>query len=165
VAADKPEFIKPHIEIKEKAVFISEEAGKAMIEKAEKIVENMQDDYVEWSKKDVEKLKTILKRVKENPNNANEDINELIDLANDMKSQGGSFNYNLVTFIGNSLAKFLDEKQTIDDKAIETIQIHVDTIIMVLNRNMTGNGGQMGKEILDGIKAVVQKVLAQEQSA
>lgn len=162
VAPSKPEFIKPHIEIKDKAVFIGEEAGKAMIEKATKIVETMQDDYVEESKKDIEKLKAILKKIKENPDNARDDVKELIDLANDMKSQGGSFNYNLVTFISNSLAKFLDEKQTIDSKTIETIQIHVDTIIMVINRKMTGNGGQMGKEILNGIKAIAQKVLTQE---
>lgn len=162
MAPSKPEFIKPHIEIKDKAVFIGEEAGKSMIEKAEKIVETMQDDYIEESKKDIEKLKILLQKIKEDPSNASDDVKELITLANDMKSQGGSFNYNLVTFIGNSLAKFLDKKQTIDDRTIETIQIHVDTIIMVLNRNMTGNGGQMGKEILDGIKAVVQKVLAQE---
>ncbi|MCP4393906.1 MAG: hypothetical protein GY804_06515 [Alphaproteobacteria bacterium] len=165
MTSNKPEFIKPHVEIKDKATFIGEEAGRKMLEKADKIVETMQDDYVEWSKQDVDKLKNILKEIKSTPESASAKIQELLDVANDMKTQGGSFNYNLVTFIGHSLCKFLQEKQSMDDKAIETIQIHIDTIIMVLNRNITGDGGPMGKEILEGIKAVVQKILAQEQKS
>ena len=77
-----------------------------------------------------------------------------------MKGQGGSFDYNLITIIGDSLCRFIEKKKEYKQADIEVLEVHVNSIRLVITNGMKGDGGEVGKRILQGLNAVVSKKLS-----
>ena len=82
----------------------------------------------------------------------------IFGIAHDMKGQGGSFNYDLMTILGNDLCRFIEDKETASDVDVEVIGLYVSAMKVVIAQRMEGDGGAAGTEVLNGLAAVVEKL-------
>lgn len=78
----------------------------------------------------------------------------LFAIAHDLRGQGGTFGFPLVTDIAASLCTLLEEQERIDDTLSEAIQVHIDSLKLVLGEPIRGDGGAQGAELLAGLRKV-----------
>ncbi|MBC8270216.1 MAG: Hpt domain-containing protein [Rhodospirillaceae bacterium] len=130
----------------------------AAIERAESVIANMADDYLDWVEDDLVKIANAQKELKANRDKSEEYLDKVFQVAHDMKGQGGSFGYDLMTILGNDLCRFIEGKKTASDVDIEVIDLYISTMQIVISKRMSGDGGPAGNEVLTGLAAVVAKI-------
>ncbi len=132
----------------------------AAIERAESVIASMAGDYLSWVEDDLLKIAKAQKNLKENRGDAEHLIDRIFQIAHDMKGQGGSFGYDLMTILGNDLCRFLEDKKTASDIDVEVIDLYINTMQIVISKRMSGDGGPEGNQVLTGLAAVVAKITA-----
>ena len=119
----------------------------------------MADQYLDWVKVDLEKLQATYVALAAAGPGAKDEVARVFEVAHDMKGQGGSFGYDLITIIGNQVCRIIERSETIGAAEIGAIGVHVDTMKLVISEDMKGDGGDIGKKILLGLEKVYDKVM------
>ncbi|MGB0671252.1 MAG: Hpt domain-containing protein [Rhodospirillales bacterium] len=156
----KAEIIRPPNTLKAKV----REGGPGAVDmdtlaKAENVIASLSDNYLEWVQEDLVRLSKAVEGLKAAPSDS-EALDKVFQVAHDMKGQGGSFGYDLITIIGNSLCRFIEglEGKGVSGGQLEVINIHLQTMKIVIANRMKGDGGSEGIKVLKGIELVVSKV-------
>ena len=130
----------------------------AAIERAEAVIAELADSYLEWVEEDLIKIRQASERLQKNDGDKTADIDAVFQVAHDMKGQGGSFNYDLMTILGNDLCRFIEGKSDLSKTDMEVIDLYIGTMNIVISQRMSGDGGPEGQKVLSGLAAVVQKI-------
>ncbi len=129
------------------------------LQKAEALIANLQGDYLEWATEDSEHLLRALAHLESGPDDKNAAREDLFRVAHDMKGQGGSFGYDLVTIVGDRLCRFLENASNpMTDTQLKAVRLHVETMRLIITRRMEGDGGAAGAELISGLDQVIDKV-------
>ena len=128
------------------------------LERAEQAIVNMTDNYLQWVEDDLAKLQAALNDLKNDKANWATHKNRLFQVSHDIKGQGGSFGYHLMTVMGNSLCRFLERSETLSQSGIEVIELHVAAMKLVIAQRVQGDGGREGERLLKGLELVIAKV-------
>lgn len=70
----------------------------------------------------------------------------------ELKANARMFHYDLVTNLANIMLGFLEGINDLDDAAIEIVAAHHYTLTAIVERRMTGNGGQYGELLIQELK-------------
>ncbi|NQU57426.1 MAG: Hpt domain-containing protein [Rhodospirillales bacterium] len=130
----------------------------AAIERAEAVISGMANDYLNWVEEDLVKIANAQKDLKANRDDSKNRLDKVFQVAHDMKGQGGSFGYDLMTILGNDLCRFIEGKETASDIDVEVIDLYINTMQIVISKRMSGDGGAAGNQVLTGLAAVVAKI-------
>ena len=157
---DKVEIINPPNTVKSKvgvggpgAVDIS------TLERAEEAIADMADQYLDWVQEDLTRIDDAYKVLAAATGDRKEEVDGVFQVAHDMKGQGGSFGYDLITAIGNQLCRLIEKVETIGDAEVGAIRVHIDAMKLVVAQKMKGHGGKAGDQILFGLEKVMEKLL------
>jgi chemotaxis protein histidine kinase CheA len=138
-----------------------ERGMSATLARAEAAVADLARDYASWALADVVKAGKALAAAKNDRAARPEQVEALFRVAHDLKGQGSSFGYPLVTKIGHSLCALTrDRGMAYEDKHLELAQAHVDAIQLVLTKGIKGDGGKVGAELIAKLEQRVAQVLA-----
>ncbi len=129
-----------------------------VLEQAEAVVASRGDDFVQWAEKDLKSLQQTFDALKAGTADQKESLRTIFQISHDIKGQGGSFNYGLLTAIGDSLCRFIEDKDRAGPAEIEAIELHVETWKLVLTERLQGDGGDTGTKLLEGLRQVVDKL-------
>ncbi|MBB4266161.1 Hpt domain-containing protein [Roseospira visakhapatnamensis] len=153
------EFIQPPDDLSRKAPVTAGGVDLAAIEKAEALIANLQDDYLTWAEADATQLGRACDDLVNDPPDPEAAKKELFRVAHDMKGQGGSFGYDLITVVGDQLCRFVEGLEGTPTRAeAEVLRVHVETIRLILTRRMKGDGGRDANVLLDGLQRAIRKV-------
>jgi chemotaxis protein histidine kinase CheA len=123
----------------------------SLIARAEAAVEALRDVYREQLSEDVAALNEIWARVEaEGPSEAL--LNEIHAIAHNVKGQGGSFGYDLVTEIGASFCDYLRSGTRSTPDELNIINMHIRMLRTVSENNITGDGGDTGRRIVEKLR-------------
>ncbi len=75
----------------------------------------------------------------------------------DIKNQGLNLGYELMTEICNELCLLIEKLDKAGPKEVEVIKLHVEAMKLIISQNIKGNGGDVGEEILAGLRQVCDK--------
>jgi chemotaxis protein histidine kinase CheA len=129
-----------------------------VLDRAERIIVDASSDFLGWVKDDLSKLRTALSELTAGGDSARA-LEQLFDVAHDMKGQGGSFGYDLVTVIADHMCRLLEKLDVQpDDIQIEILQLYVDALHIVIAKGLTADGGPEGRRLLDGLTEVSAKL-------
>ena len=129
-----------------------------VLERAEAVVAAMGGEFVHWAKKDLSSLQRALDGLKAGTAEQKESLRTIFQISHDIKGQGGSFDYGLLTAIGDSLCRFIEEKDRAGAAEIDAIKLHVEALKLVLTDRLKGDGGDTGAKLLEGLRRVVDKL-------
>lgn len=74
---------------------------------------------------------------------------QLYRLAHDLRGLGGTFNYGLVTTVGESLCGLINNDDLPNDRRLQRyITAHVAALNAILQFDLKGDGGNQGEELL-----------------
>lgn len=128
------------------------------LERAEKVIADMADSYLEWVQEDLKKLDECYQAMQAAEPPRTDAAEGLFQVAHDIKGQGGSFGYDLMTVIGNELCRLLERQDSYDSAEMQAIKVHIDAMKLVIQNTMTGDGGANGKALVAGIRQVGDKL-------
>ncbi|MEQ8228328.1 MAG: response regulator [Rhodospirillales bacterium] len=86
-------------------------------------------------------------------------------LAHELRGQGGTFGYPIITQVGEMLYKTTQAPCPTEDRAVTVIKAHVDTMRSVFRDKVTGDGGNVGVELLQDLKKAIRKYTFEEPRA
>jgi hypothetical protein len=160
--SDSARIIRPNLTLNSKVTVGGPGAvDEAMLEKAEQVIQSMSDDYLKWVKDDLARLAKAFAVLKsaggQSPDTAAQ-LDAIFAVSHDIKGQGGSFDYQLMTTVGNQLCRFIEALNgKADAAAIEVIELHVNALQAVMAQKLKGDGGAIGKKFLAGLEQVIAK--------
>ncbi|SCA56131.1 hypothetical protein MTBPR1_190009 [Candidatus Terasakiella magnetica] len=126
---------------------------------AEAEIARMGDSYQEWAKADLKRLQDRINIIKETNSFDLSDLDVMTEASYSIKSLGGSFDYHILTFLGDRLVTYLDTAKSKEGKLgkreIHVISAYVSAIKIVLLKQIKGDGGPMGQKLLENLKTVI----------
>ncbi len=154
---DQPQVIRPPNTLRKKAESAPKLDLKAL-EEADKVVQNLAGDYLKWVSDDIRALQEHVDGLEQGTLEEKPALDEIFRIAHDIKGQGGSFGYDLMTVIGNHLCRFIENTESATPAHLDVIKVHIDAMRLVVSQKIEGDGGGVGNKLVRGIEAVVAKV-------
>lgn len=159
MAKEDLEIITPPTSLKSKV----REGGPGAVdletlERAEKVIAGMTDSYLEWVQEDLNRIDECYKSMQDAEPPRKKAADNLFQVAHDIKGQGGSFGYDLMTVIGNELCRLLERHDSFGNAEMQAIKVHIDAMKLVIQNSMTGDGGTNGQALVAGIRQVGDKL-------
>ena len=114
--------------------------------RAEEAVRKLSEQYRDWALSDIEVLRGYIDSLS-GEETRQEAIAKIRSTAHDMRGQGSTFGYPLITQIAQSISQTL--KMLLPPaELIADLTAHVDTVEAIIESEATGDGGDEGPGIL-----------------
>ncbi len=125
------------------------------VKQAEAAVAALAENYTVWVRDDLTKARKALEEARETaPDNAKA-VRDIFDVCHNVKGQGGTFGYDLMTMIGASLCDFTRDCESADADKLKIVEVHLSALDFVVDRKFKGDGGEAGRELLAKLEAYV----------
>ncbi len=82
---------------------------------------------------------------------------QLLQVSNDIRGQGGTFGFPLVTLVADSLVKFLDPRENTVAVEPMVVRLHIQALERLMRDKVTGDGGSTGVELRTVISALAKR--------
>ncbi len=152
------EIIEVPNTLKMKVSYGPDGVDAAMLERAEALMQNLQGDFVVWVQEDLRKLQQHFDAAMALPvEERDHAMKEVFGVLHNMKGQGGSFGYMLVTHIANMMCRFMETRTAFGQGEMETVLVCINAIRLVVAERMAGDGGTKGEKLIKGLELVIQK--------
>lgn len=132
-----------------------------VIERAERAMKSMEKDYAVWAQDDLTTLEATFARFRAGSGDPAEALRNMFRIALDMKGQGASFGYQLITRIADFLASFLETRETFSPFDCEVVAAHLAAMRAVFAQEVRGDGGMTGAALVDSLDKLIAKAAAQ----
>lgn len=86
------------------------------------------------------------------------DIQDMFDISHEIRGQGGTFGFPLLTVIGDSLCKFLDGRGRLTGFELEVIKVHILAMKAVFRQELKGDQDAMKSDLRDLLELLRAKV-------
>jgi chemotaxis protein histidine kinase CheA len=122
---------------------------------AEAAIAALAENYIVWVGDDLTTARAAFVKAGETlPDNADA-IAEIFGVSHNVKGQGSSFGFHLMTHIGASLCDYIREGGPASEAKLKVIDAHLSALEFVLERQIKGDGGDAGQGLLDKLKGYV----------
>ena len=137
----------------EQPTFDTEALAKAQAEFAK-----MAEDYPDWVGSYITSLQKEFEGVKPKPvESRHPNFTRFNQLAHELKGQGGTFGYPLISIFGKSLFEFTGNNAGMTDNHLEIIKAHIDAMQAVISGRVGGDGGEVGAELVKTLEQAIEK--------
>ena len=138
-----------------------ETSMSAVLARAQAAVDDLAKGYTTWARADVDRARAALEAALAEPARRAHHVEELFRVAHDLKGQGASFGYPLMTKIADSLCKLTrDRKLAYEQRHLDLAKSHLDAAQLVLTKEIKGDGGQVGADLAAKLQTRVDEILA-----
>ncbi|MDP6350970.1 MAG: hypothetical protein QF926_14635 [Alphaproteobacteria bacterium] len=162
MATDKTRFVDPPNLLRRKTG--GGPAGGGTIDDtallaAQAVISAQAGDYPERAAKDIAALAEEHAKAVRDPTIRAEQIARIGMVVHDIRSEGSTFGYPLITKVGTSLYDFCQYAQA-SDAQIEVIGAHIDALRVIIGQKIEGDGGEIGAELLNMLRLASNKFQA-----
>jgi DNA-binding response OmpR family regulator len=124
---------------------------------AEQHLKREADGFLDWAKQFLDRLSRQVTEAKQISGERTQNFEEINLIAHELRGQGGTFGYPLITVFGKSLYEVTKPPCRQDDANLEIVKAHIDTMRAVLREKIAGDGGEMGQALFKALKAAINK--------
>lgn len=128
-----------------------------IIARAEKKVEEISATYSDQAGEEIAELQDAFAKCMLRDAEQPTYVRKINRLVHDIRGQGSSFGYPLLTEFATFLFDFTDNLQSISPQQMEIIKAHIDTMQVVVNQKINGDGGAVGKQLKEMLKIAIAK--------
>ena len=105
------------------------------------------ENFTEWMRADLDAALASLAKAKESqPDNASH-LGDIYSVCHNIKGQGGSFGYDLITHVGKSLCDYIHDGGSASERKLKVIEAHLTAIKFIIDRDIKGDGGEVGAQL------------------
>ncbi len=128
------------------------------VRKAEAAVAALAQNFTEWMRADLDKALASLADARASQPENGAPLREIFDVCHNIKGQGGTFGYDLITHFGASLCNFIRDAGPASERKLKVVEAHLTAIRFILDRDIRGDGGQVGKQLQAKLRSLVETV-------
>lgn len=114
-------------------------------------------DYPDWVQETLNKLTALVEVCVNFEDKRIVTYKPIQEIAHEMKGQGGTFGYPLVSTFGDSLYDFTGPHAGLSDNHVQIIKAHVDAMKATINGRIQGDGGEIGIELKAMLAAAIKR--------
>ncbi|MBL8708582.1 MAG: hypothetical protein JNL25_05280 [Rhodospirillaceae bacterium] len=142
------------------------DAMAGMLARAEAAVADLAKGYGAWALADIEQCATFLAAARAIASHAARvaRARDIYGVAHNIKGQGSSFGYPLMTRLGQSLCELTRRKTAFTDSDLDLVAAHLDAMRLVLAKEIRGDGGELGQKLGARMEEKVLAALAGSES-
>lgn len=131
-----------------------------LLQQAEQQLDRMEEDYSDWVRGSIQQLYDAHRSGRTlDPRKRIVPIQTINSIAHDLRGQGSTFGYPLITIFGRSLYECTLNISEASDQHFEFIRTHIDGINAVIRDKIKGEGGQLGKELVASLERARDRLL------
>jgi chemotaxis protein histidine kinase CheA len=158
MSAAKVEVIENPHRLSQKVRAIPGGDVDALLARVEATLQKLGGEYRRIYDEDVQRIDMHFETARQEPSQAADSIKAIRVCLHDMRGQAGTFGFDLATRIADSACKFIDMSGgRIEAKEMLVLAVHVDALKVVNTNNIKGDGGPVGKELIAGLAAVIER--------
>jgi len=124
---------------------------------AEQNLKREAEGFLDWAKTYLDRLSKQVTVAKELSGERTGHFEEINLIAHELRGQGGTFGYPLITVFGKSLYDVTKPPCRTDDAGLEIVKAHIDTMRAVLREKIAGDGGELGQQLFKALKLAIAK--------
>ena len=133
------------------------EIPTALLERADEELQRAAFDFTEWARQYLSDLQNLCDEALKLPAGRRKKFESINLLAHELRGQGGTFGYPLITTFAKMLYTATGEGCREDDNAIEIVKAHIDSMRAVLRDKVAGDGGEAGRALTAGLRAAIER--------
>jgi len=141
MAKEKPQIIQPPKRIGDKVPRTGGPSAIEAIGKALKLADNLIDSYQGWAVDDLQRLWAAFEQARKSRRNLAAEqasVRQMFNVAHEIRGQGGSFGYPLISLLADSLCKFLEPRGSLSARDLEIVRIHILALKAVFGQQLKG---------------------------
>ncbi len=151
---DAAEVIIPISSLADKIQRREGEGAEALFEAAGAAIESQAIDYLDRLRGDLTEVKAAIDIALGSDGRRDAAVDRLFALIHNMKGQGTTFGYPLVSQIGALTCSILQRSQPADEARLRIVKAHIDALGIVIEHNLAGNGGALGAKLVDRLEGL-----------
>ena len=128
-----------------------------LVAEAEQQLERAALDFTTWALEYLSTLADLGTEALNEPTGRGRHFGEIHTLALELRGQGGTFGYPLISTIGKMLFDITVDGCREDDNAVEMVKCHIDAMRAILREKISGEGGEVGQAVLKGLTDSIEK--------
>jgi hypothetical protein len=128
------------------------------IRRAEEAVGKLADQYRDWVRGDIEKLREFIMSARTGGDARAAAYAEIRKIAHDLRGQGTTFGFPLVTRMAQSISEIL-KHGSMDDTSDAILSAHIDALAEIVEGNVAGTGGAPGARIVATVETAIGRSL------
>ena len=109
-------------------------------------------------RKDLQELQTAIDSVVEAPTVEQATIDRIFALLHNSKVQGEELNFNLVSNICSLACGILQRTRNPDEGTWRAVKAHIDALTIVVDYNVSGDGGALGQRMVKELSGLAKAV-------
>lgn len=125
---------------------------------AEEIVKRMASQYVEKLGEDIRDMKVLAREYKASHSDAA--LDDIFKLVHNMRGQGATFGFPLITEIGRSFCRYVRELPPQRAVKPALVDQHLKALQVVYDQSIKGGGDSVSREVVQALASVVDKELS-----
>ena len=136
------------------------ESPDAMFDSADRAIAAQAESYLNRIRDDLVDVRTAIDTALSSPDLRDTAVDRLFALLHNMKGQGATYGYQLVSQICALTCGVLQRKPRPDDAGLRVVKAHVDALSIVIEHDLAGDGGPLGIQLverLQGLAAVASR--------
>ncbi len=123
---------------------------------AEAAIAALSENYLVWVKDDLQAARAALVNARGTLPDNSEAIEELFGVCHNIKGQGGSFGFQMMTDIAESLCDYIRDRAATPEVKLQVIEAHITALELVIEREIKGDGGEAGQGLITKLKGYVE---------
>ena len=155
---DMTEFTPASRTLQKKAGGPKGQFGKFKLEAAEAKIAERSDAFLAQMDGEISALRAAYSEIAQQDTADEKAASDIAMRAREVKGLAGTFGFDLLTQIGDSLYEFATELTALDAKQIELMGAHIDAMELVIQNKITGDGGDVARELLNTLGIATDKL-------
>ena len=149
-------FINPPNHLKAKAG--SGGVPETVLVRAQGVMDAFENDFRPDANKLMQSLKKATKTALTAANNNEQfDKEDMIRPIMQLKANGGMFKYQLITDVADICLQFMESVSDLNAEAIDIIRAHENTIGVIIQTDLRGDGGQAGYVLVQELHSACKR--------
>lgn len=147
MAPPKRGKIKPARVLGDKVPKTGGPSPEQAITRALRMGEQLIDSYQGWAVDDLQALWEESKSLTPQGAVAKIHIQKLYNMSHEIRGQGGTFKFSLISVLGDSLCKYLENRETLDHRGLDIIRLHILAMKAVFRQELKGDQKELGAQL------------------
>ncbi len=128
-----------------------------ILAQAESALKREAAGFIHWAKQYLDNLSKEVVEAKTLSTDRHQHFDEINIIAHELRGQGGTFGYPLITLFAKSLYEATKLPRKEDDAALDIAKVHIDTMRAVIREDIQGDGGEIGQQLFKSLKLAIAK--------
>ncbi|MEP4377464.1 MAG: hypothetical protein ABJ215_13550 [Alphaproteobacteria bacterium] len=129
-----------------------------LIKHAETVIGAMGDEFAETVSNEILRVLELAMDLEAAPDEAESVMKKVRKVANELRGQGGTYGYDLISDVSDCLFRYTDRLSSAAELNPDVLRAHADAMRAVVKNDVRGDGGQVGIDLVESLKALVARM-------